>query len=115
MQRDLLRRREKELKLESRVGKVSVINATSGDARGGFYCDVCDVRLKDSLAYVDHMNGKNRTAMRNDDADAPAAVALLMMTMTIIMVVVSTMILTHDVRVYELHAFPHAPAQISVR
>ena len=27
----------------------------------GYYCEVCECSLKDSVAYLDHINGKKRT------------------------------------------------------
>ena len=60
--RDILKRRETDLNLEARVGKYTVINANTTLAnRGGFYCDVCECLLKDSISYLDHVNGKRRT------------------------------------------------------
>eukprot|EP00808_Paulinella_micropora_P022887 g78199.t1 len=54
-----LQRREYELDLWSKVGKLDVItNATPLNKRGGFYCDVCECLLKDSATYLDHINGR---------------------------------------------------------
>ncbi|KAI7831898.1 hypothetical protein BX661DRAFT_169756 [Kickxella alabastrina] len=37
----------------------------NGGWAAGFYCKVCDVTVKDSLTYLDHINGKNHQRMLN--------------------------------------------------
>ena len=59
LSRDLLQRRTDDLNLESRIGKYTVVNANTPLAqRGGFFCSVCDCLLKDSITYLDHINGR---------------------------------------------------------
>lgn len=54
-----LKHRSQEVQLESRLGKHSVIStSTPLSARGGYYCPVCECLLKDSLTFLDHINGK---------------------------------------------------------
>ncbi|CAD5230569.1 unnamed protein product [Bursaphelenchus okinawaensis] len=56
----LLEARKESVDLDKVVGKQQVINKTSTtENTGGFYCDVCDCIMKDSVNYLDHINGKN--------------------------------------------------------
>lgn len=43
------------------VGKVKVVTAAQMEvgAGAGFYCEVCKCLLKDNMAYISHVNGKN--------------------------------------------------------
>uniref|UniRef100_A0A7S2Z105 U1-type domain-containing protein n=1 Tax=Chloropicon laureae TaxID=464258 RepID=A0A7S2Z105_9CHLO len=43
----------------AQLGKTQVVNLVGDRGKqGGFYCEVCDVLLKDSLAFAAHLNGK---------------------------------------------------------
>eukprot|EP00039_Didymoeca_costata_P032311 m.37316 g.37316 ORF g.37316 m.37316 type:complete len:120 (+) comp9296_c0_seq2:160-519(+) len=54
-----LKRREDEVDLDSNLGKSRLV-ANQHDKASGFYCKVCDVILRDSMNYLDHINGKKR-------------------------------------------------------
>ena len=59
--RAFLKVRDEGIDLESKVGKVEIIKPNSVEAaRGGagYFCEVCACLLKDSVAYLDHINGK---------------------------------------------------------
>jgi len=59
-QRDLLKAREYKVDLDSRLNRTSVVSASDGgkDGSGGYYCEVCDCVIKDSMNFLDHINGK---------------------------------------------------------
>jgi len=59
VERAKLRPREYQVDLASNLKKSQVQSAPMGlSQQGGYYCEVCDCVLKDSLAYLDHINGK---------------------------------------------------------
>ncbi|KAJ2463208.1 U4/U6.U5 snRNP associated protein [Coemansia sp. RSA 2322] len=64
--RELLQSRKQAVDLEGMVGKVQVVQASTAAAgQPGFYCKVCDVTVKDSMSYLDHINGKNHQRVLN--------------------------------------------------
>lgn len=59
VQRANLRARETQIDLVSKVGKTQMHSLVAPlSQQAGFYCEVCDCILKDSHAYLDHINGK---------------------------------------------------------
>jgi U4/U6.U5 tri-snRNP component SNU23 len=53
--------RAEGIDLTSRVGKYQVVSDAAPNAQQpGFYCEPCDCLLKDSVSYLDHINGKKR-------------------------------------------------------
>lgn len=59
VKRSLLQKRDYKVDLDSKLGKSVVVNknapSTSG---GGYYCNACDCVVKDSINFLDHINGK---------------------------------------------------------
>jgi U4/U6.U5 tri-snRNP component SNU23 len=54
-----LQARDFEIDLASKLNKSQVQSvAMPLSAQAGYFCNVCDCVLKDSLAYLDHINGK---------------------------------------------------------
>ncbi|KAJ9111300.1 hypothetical protein QFC20_002591 [Naganishia adeliensis] len=57
-----LQARTRDLEIEKNLGKTIVVNSGAGAKGPGFYCELCRRTLKDSIAYLDHVNGRSHLA-----------------------------------------------------
>ncbi|KAH8108055.1 hypothetical protein BXZ70DRAFT_33431 [Cristinia sonorae] len=57
---ELMKQREGPLELEKNLGKTMVVQNASGRGPGvpGFFCETCNRTYKDSVGYLDHINGR---------------------------------------------------------
>lgn len=64
VQRDKLIRGSESRDIEGHVGETFLVTKdTSAAQAGGFYCKVCQCQLRDSISYLDHINGKRHQRM----------------------------------------------------
>lgn len=53
--------RDKDLELSKNQGKTLMVDGVAGGRKGpGFHCETCSRSFKDSIAYLDHVNGRLR-------------------------------------------------------
>uniref|UniRef100_A0A0K0DX99 Matrin-type domain-containing protein n=1 Tax=Strongyloides stercoralis TaxID=6248 RepID=A0A0K0DX99_STRER len=57
--KELIKMREEKIDLTSKIGKSTKVNSDTCNDGVGFYCEICDVTVKDSISYLTHCNGKS--------------------------------------------------------
>lgn len=64
-ERAFLKARREKIDVDSKVGKTEIIDPNKADQAGGagYWCEVCACLLKDSISYLDHINGKKHLRM----------------------------------------------------
>ncbi|KAI8975036.1 hypothetical protein BDF20DRAFT_943083 [Mycotypha africana] len=62
VEKKALQARESGVDLEKNVGKIQVVQSVDSRKQPGFYCEACDVTIKDSVTYLDHLNGRKHLA-----------------------------------------------------
>jgi U4/U6.U5 tri-snRNP component SNU23 len=57
-----MKQRDAPLELDRNLGKTMVVSNPGGKGAGqpGFYCEACSRTYKDSVGYLDHINGRAR-------------------------------------------------------
>ncbi|CEP12502.1 hypothetical protein [Parasitella parasitica] len=56
--KEALKAREEKVDIEANVGKIQVVQAADSRKQPGFYCKACDITIKDSVTWIDHLNGR---------------------------------------------------------
>ncbi|KAI8138854.1 hypothetical protein BJV82DRAFT_522672 [Fennellomyces sp. T-0311] len=59
--KELMKMRENKLQLDANLNKIQVVQGgAAGEAsrQPGFYCKACNIVVKDSVNYLDHINGR---------------------------------------------------------
>ncbi|KAI9484665.1 hypothetical protein BDB00DRAFT_774471 [Zychaea mexicana] len=59
--KELMKMRENKIQLDANLGKIQVVQGgATGEAsrQPGFYCKACNIVVKDSVNYLDHINGR---------------------------------------------------------
>ena len=59
-QRAFLKARTEKIDIDSKAGKVEMVDPNNLEKGAGYYCEVCACLLKDSASYLAHINGKKR-------------------------------------------------------
>lgn len=63
-ERRALEQRKEAVELDTELGKSKIVtNHTPKQQQGGYWCDVCECLIKDSQAYLDHINGKRHNRL----------------------------------------------------
>ena len=63
VERAKLKARQQEVDLTAKLGRTQAVSAAAHkSSQGGWYCSVCDCVLKDSKAWLDHINGRYHNA-----------------------------------------------------
>lgn len=59
---ELMKQREFDLELDKNLNKTMVVQNPTGRGPGqaGFHCEACNRTYKDTTAYLDHINGRQR-------------------------------------------------------
>jgi U4/U6.U5 tri-snRNP component SNU23 len=59
---ELMKQREHDLELDKNMNKTMIVTNPGGRGPGqpGFYCETCNRTYKDSVGYLDHINGRSR-------------------------------------------------------
>ena len=58
-----MKMRENKIQLDTNLGKIQVVQggaSSEASRQPGFYCKACDIVVKDSVNYLDHINGRKR-------------------------------------------------------
>jgi U4/U6.U5 tri-snRNP component SNU23 len=59
-----LKHRSEDVGIDQKVSERKLVtNFTAKAQQGGFFCETCDCVLKDSRAYLDHINGRSHNRL----------------------------------------------------